>query len=112
MKIFKKTLAIYFFINVFIHQLILFYLFMSNNPSDSSNVKDKVRNIIIQHLGIDSNRLLDDSSLKDTAGADSLDAVEIIMAVETDFDIEIPDNEAEKMTSVNAIVQYVESKIK
>jgi len=73
---------------------------------------DKVKEIIIDQLGLDADReiTLDTSMIKDLE-ADSLDAVEIIMAFEDEFDIEIPDEDAEKFGNIGDIVKYIEAKV-
>lgn len=72
----------------------------------SSN--DKVKNIIIDKLGVDESRVVAEASFLDDLGADSLDTVELIMEFEEEFDLEIPDEDAEKITTVGAAVDYVE----
>ncbi len=68
---------------------------------------DKIRDIIVENLDVDADEVTLETSLKDDLGADSLDAVEIVMAVEEEFDIEIPDEEAQKIVTVKDIVDYV-----
>ncbi len=68
---------------------------------------DKIRDIIVENLDVDADEVTLDTKLKDDLGADSLDAVEIVMAVEEEFDIEIPDEEAQKIITVKDIVDYV-----
>jgi acyl carrier protein len=72
---------------------------------------DKVREIIIEQLQAEDASVTMDTHLMKDLEADSLDAVEIIMAIEDEFDIEIPDDEAEKFQSVGDIVRYVEEQI-
>jgi len=69
---------------------------------------DKVKDIIMEELGIEEDKILMDSNLSEDLGADSLDAIELIMAVEEAFDIEIPDNEATKIRLVSDIVTFLE----
>jgi acyl carrier protein len=71
---------------------------------------DKVRDIIVEQLQVEPDQITPDTSLMKDLEADSLDAVEIIMGIETEFDIEIPDDEAEKFQSIGDIVSYVDSK--
>lgn len=73
---------------------------------------DKVKEIIIEQLGLEDDVVIkrETSMMKDLE-ADSLDAVEIIMALEDEFDIEIPDEDAEKFENIGGIVDYIESKI-
>lgn len=71
-------------------------------------VFDKIREIISEQLGADIDDITMETSLMKDLEADSLDAVEIIMAIEEEYDIEIPDEEAEKFETVGSIVAYVE----
>ena len=70
----------------------------------------KVRAIIAEQLGVKIEEVTDTASFVDDLGADSLDTVELVMALEEEFGIEIPDEEAEKMTSVGEAIRYVETK--
>lgn len=74
-------------------------------------VLDKVKKIIAEQLGIDEEDITPDSSFIDDLGADSLDLVELVMAFEDGFDIEIPDEDAEKIKTVADAVNYIQSKI-
>ena len=71
----------------------------------SSN--DKVKNIIIDKLGVDESRIVPESSFLDDLGADSLDTVELIMEFEEEFDLEISDEDAVKITTVGTAFEYV-----
>ena len=73
-------------------------------------VFDKVKEIIVEQLGVDEAAVTAETSLMKDLEADSLDAVEIIMAIEDEFEIEIPDEDAEKFHSIGDIVKYVEEK--
>ena len=73
---------------------------------------ERVKKIIVAQLDIDESQVTLDSSFVDDLGADSLDVVELIMALEQEFDIEIPDEDAEKIITVNDAGQYVTSNIK
>ena len=73
-------------------------------------VEDKVKAIIAEQLGVKPEEVTPDASFIDDLGADSLDTVELIMALEEEFSVEIPDEDAEKMTSVGDAVKYIESK--
>ncbi len=73
-------------------------------------VFDKVKEIIIEQLGVEDSAVSNETSLMKDLEADSLDAVEIIMAIEDEFGIEIPDEDAEKFHNVGDIVRYVEEK--
>ena len=69
---------------------------------------DKVKEVIIDKLGIEDSKIESGSSFIDDLGADSLDTVELIMQLEEEFGIEIPDEDAEKITTVQAAVDYIE----
>ena len=73
----------------------------------SEEVFDKVKEIIVEQLGVAENAVTEEASFIDDLGADSLDIVELIMALEEEFDIEIPDAEAEKVATVNDVVEYI-----
>jgi len=70
---------------------------------------EKVKQIIAEELGIEEDEIKLESDLADDLGADSLDAIELIMEIESQFDVEIADNEATKMKSVGDIVAFLES---
>lgn len=72
---------------------------------------DRVKEIIVEQLGVDANAVTDEASFIDDLGADSLDTVELVMAFEEEFGIEIPDEEAEKLTSVGQAIQYLDNKL-
>ncbi len=68
---------------------------------------DRVKKIIVDQLGIDASKISQESSFVDDLGADSLDIVELIMAFEEEFDIEIPDEDAEKIKTVGDAIKYL-----
>jgi acyl carrier protein len=70
---------------------------------------DKVKEIIVERLSVDEKDVKEDASFIDDLGADSLDTVELVMALEEEFGMEIPDEEAEKITTVGDAVKYIES---
>ena len=72
-------------------------------------VADKVTSIIVEQLGVDEDEVTPDASFLEDLGADSLDTVELVMAFEEEFGIEIPDDEAEKITRVKDAVSYIEA---
>ena len=76
----------------------------------SDDISSKVRKIVADHLGIDEAKVLEESSVIDDLGADSLDTVELVMAFEEEFGTEISDNEAEKILTVGDAVKFIESK--
>ncbi|NQV15479.1 acyl carrier protein [bacterium] len=71
---------------------------------------EKVRDVIVEKLGVDAAKITEDASFIDDLGADSLDTVELIMQFEEVFDIEIPDEDAETITTVGKAVEYIDSK--
>ena len=73
-------------------------------------VEDKVKSIIAEQLGVKIEEVVDGASFIDDLGADSLDTVELVMALEEEFGIEIPDEDAEKMTTVGDAIRYIEQK--
>ena len=74
---------------------------------NSEEIFDKVKEIIVDQLGVTEDTVVADASFIDDLGADSLDIVELIMALEEEFDLEIPDAEAEKIVTVNDVVEYI-----
>lgn len=71
-------------------------------------VSEKVKSIIVEQLGVDEEEVTADASFVDDLGADSLDTVELVMAFEEEFGIEIPDEEAEKIATVQSAIDYIE----
>lgn len=78
----------------------------------ADSVEEKVKAIICEQLGVDADAVTGTANFVDDLGADSLDTVELVMAFEEEFDIEIPDEDAEKITTVNAAISYVDEKVK
>jgi acyl carrier protein len=78
----------------------------------ASAVAEKVKGIIVEQLGVDEEEVTPDASFADDLGADSLDLVELVMAFEEEFDIEIPDEDAEKITRVREAIEYIEQHAK
>ena len=74
----------------------------------SDDISSKVRKIVADHLGIDEAKVLEESSFIDDLGADSLDTVELVMAFEEEFSVEIPDDAAEKITTVKDAIKFIE----
>ncbi len=72
-----------------------------------SDIEDKVRKIIVEQLGVEENLVRDNASFVEDLGADSLDTVELVMTLEEEFECEIPDEEAEKITTVKQVVDYI-----
>jgi len=71
-------------------------------------VDDKVKQIIVEQLGVDEGEVTSNASFVDDLGADSLDTVELVMALEEEFGNEIPDEQAEKLQSVGDVIKYIE----
>lgn len=70
---------------------------------------ERVKNVIVDQLSVDAEEVTMEASFVDDLGADSLDVVELIMGLETEFDIEIPDEDAEKISTVGDAVEYIKS---
>ena len=70
---------------------------------------ERVKNVIVDQLSVDADEVTLEASVVDDLGADSLDVVELIMGLETEFDIEIPDEDAEKISTVGDAVEYIKS---
>ncbi len=75
-----------------------------------SNITDRVKKIVIDQLGVDEELVTPNASFTDDLGADSLDAVELVMALEQEFNLEIPDEDAEKLTNIEDTVKYIQEK--
>ncbi len=75
----------------------------------TSSVRERVIDIIVDQLGVDREQVVDDAKFVEDLGADSLDTVELVMALEEEFGAEIPDEEAEKLTTVGEAVKYIEN---
>jgi len=73
-------------------------------------IADDVKQIIVEQLGVKAEEVTPDASFIDDLGADSLDTVELVMALEEKFEIEIPDEDAEKITTVGNAIKYIEEK--
>ena len=76
------------------------------------NIEERVRKIVAEQLGVKEADIKTESSFVDDLGADSLDTVELVMALEEEFECEIPDEEAEKITTVKQAVDYVQAHLK
>ena len=73
-----------------------------------SDISDRVKKIVVEHLGVDEDKVVDNASFIDDLGADSLDTVELVMAFEEEFGIEIPDEEAENITTISSAIKYID----
>ena len=76
--------------------------------SDKS-IEDKVKSIIVEQLGVNEEQVVPDAKFIEDLGADSLDTVELVMAFEEEFSIEVPDEEAEKLQTVGDVTKYIDS---
>jgi acyl carrier protein len=72
-----------------------------------SNVEERVKKIVVEQLGVNEDEVTENSSFVEDLGADSLDTVELVMALEEEFECEIPDEEAEKITRVQDAIDYI-----
>lgn len=75
-----------------------------------SSVAERVKKIVVEHLGVEAEKVVDTASFIDDLGADSLDNVELVMAFEEEFNIEIPDDAAESIQTVADAVKYIEKR--
>ena len=73
------------------------------------SIEERVKKIIVEQLGVKEEDVKPEASFVEDLGADSLDTVELVMALEEEFDIEIPDEEAEKITTVQSVIDYVQN---
>ena len=74
-----------------------------------SDIAERVKKIVVEHLGVDEAKVTEEASFVDDLGADSLDTVELVMAFEEEFGVEIPDDAAEKITTVKDAIEYTKS---
>lgn len=74
-----------------------------------STIEERVKKIIVEQLGVKDKEVVNNASFVDDLGADSLDTVELVMALEEEFDTEIPDEQAENITTVQAAIDYITS---
>jgi acyl carrier protein len=75
-----------------------------------SDIAERVKKIVVEHLGVDAAKVTDNASFIDDLGADSLDTVELVMAFEEEFSVEIPDDAAEKIATVKDAITFISSK--
>ena len=78
--------------------------------TDMAELEEKVKDIIVEELGVEREKLTEGASFMDDLGADSLDTVELVMAFEKEFDIDIPDEDAEKLRTVGDALKYLHEK--
>ena len=74
-----------------------------------SETAERVKKLVVEHLGVESEKVTEEASFIDDLGADSLDIVELVMAFEEEFGVEIPDDAAEKITTVKDAIDYIEA---
>ena len=74
-----------------------------------SETAERVKKIVVEHLGVEAEKVSEEASVIDDLGADSLDIVELVMAFEEEFGVEIPDDAAEKITTVKDAIDYIEA---
>lgn len=77
----------------------------------TSNLKERAKQIVIEQLGVEDSEIKESAHIQEDLGADSLDVVELIMAIEEEFEVEIPDEDAETLTTFGALTEYVSSKL-
>ena len=83
------------------------YIQASTKGAFMSDIADRVKNIVVEHLGVDEDKVVDNASFIDDLGADSLDTVELVMAFEEEFGIEIPDDAAENIQTFGDAVKFI-----
>ncbi|MFZ4762184.1 MAG: acyl carrier protein [Alphaproteobacteria bacterium] len=76
-----------------------------------SDIAEKIKKIVVEHLGVDETKVTENASFIDDLGADSLDTVELVMAFEEEFGVEIPDEAAEKILTIKDAVSYLDAKL-
>jgi acyl carrier protein len=89
-----------------VHPVSFFFIVHPGGPSMAA-IEDKIKQIIVEQLGVDEAEVTNTASFVDDLGADSLDTVELVMAFEEAFDLEIPDEDAEKIRTVQDAVDYI-----
>jgi acyl carrier protein len=81
---------------------------MYKGKDDMSDVAERVKKIVVEHLGVEADKVVDSANFIDDLGADSLDTVELVMAFEEEFGVEIPDDQAETIVTVGDAIKYLE----
>lgn len=85
---------------------------MAEEQEVMTSIEERVTDIIVEQLGLERDKVQPESKFVDDLGADSLDTVEMVMALEDEFKIEIPDEEAEKITTLRDAIRYIEEHLK
>jgi acyl carrier protein len=80
-----------------------------NNPMSDKSIEERVKDIIVDQLGVSADQVNPEAKFVEDLGADSLDTVELVMAFEEEFGIEVPDEEAEKLQAVGDVITYISS---
>lgn len=88
---------------------LLYWFFVNKRKYSMSNIEERVRHIVAEQLGVKEDEINANSSFIEDLGADSLDTVELVMALEEEFGTEIPDEEAEKIRTIQQAVDYIQS---
>ena len=78
-----------------------------NSFTKQEDISEKVKNIVVEHLGVEADKVVENASFIDDLGADSLDTVELVMAFEEEFGVEIPDDAAETITTVQDAIKFI-----
>lgn len=78
----------------------------------SENIAERVKKIVVEQLGVKEEQVTDNASFVNDLGADSLDTVELVMALEEEFNTDIPDTDAEKITTVKEAIEYIKAHVK
>jgi acyl carrier protein len=94
------------------YHILIFLCFAKKytKEEDMEDIFERVKKIVIEQLGVNESQITEDASYIDDLGADSLDTVELVMALEEEFGVEIPDEDAEKITTVSQTVAYIKEK--
>src|SRR5215210_780105 len=79
-----------------------------NGERTMSDIAERVKKIVVEHLGVEADKVTENANFIDDLGADSLDTVELVMAFEEEFNVEIPDDAAEKITTVRDAIDYID----
>jgi acyl carrier protein len=103
----RNALALFEYFNKLAHNI--FILLTEEEIQVMSTVAERVRKIVVEQLGVKEDELKNDASFVDDLGADSLDTVELVMALEEEFETEIPDEKAEKITTIQEAIDYIEA---
>ena len=73
------------------------------------SISERVKEVVVQHLGVDAEKVVEAAKFVEDLGADSLDLVELVMKFEEEFDVEIPDDASEKITTIQSAIHYIEN---